>query len=120
MEENEDVVIIGRFYNNGFEIKEWTQTVWKDFFTKETFELTKEQRRIVEVLHKNIELSNLEIAATLGKMKNTIDAQNKQIIARAKGSFPNHEFATVKDVVRFLREIGYFQEDVLGNETSLE
>lgn len=116
MEENENVPIISRFYNDGFEVKEWTQTVWKDFFTKQIFELTKEQGRIVEVLHKNMGFSNTQIAEALDKTKNTIDVQNKHIKARAKAAFPNQAFGTIRDVVRFLREIGYFQEDISEGE----
>lgn len=110
MEEGEKVQIVGRLYNNGFEVKDWTKSVWKEFFTIRPFELTPEQRRIVTVLNENIELSNLEIAQALGKQKNTIDVQNKQILARAREAFPNRPFETIKEVVRFLREIGYFEK----------
>ena len=72
------------------------------------FELTPEQSRIVKILNENIELSNLKIAQALSKQKNTIDVQNKQILTRAREAFPNHPFETIKDLVRFLREIGYF------------
>lgn len=111
MEEGEKVQIIGRLYNNGFEVKDWTKSVWKEFFTIRPFELTPEQRRIVKILNENIELSNLEIAQALSKQKNTIDVQNKQILARAREAFPNQSFETTKDVVRFLREIGHFEEE---------
>ena len=105
-----DVKMTGRIYNNGYEVKDWTQTVWKDFFTIRPFELTPEQSRIVKILNENIELSNLKIAQALNKQKNTIDVQNKQILARAREAFPNQPFETIKDVVRFLREIGYFEK----------
>ena len=109
--DNEDVKMTGRIYNNGYEVKDWTQTVWKDFFTIRPFELTPEQSRIVKILNENIELSNLKIAQALSKQKNTIDVQNKQILTRAREAFPNHPFETIKDLVRFLREIGYFEEE---------
>jgi predicted amino acid-binding ACT domain protein len=112
MDGNEDVIITGQLYNDGLEVKEWTQTVWKEFFTLQSFILPKEQQRIVEALHKDLELSNKEIAVLFNKQKNTIDVQNKHIIARANACFPMREFGTVKEVVRFLREIGYFQENV--------
>lgn len=108
--DNENVKMIGRIYNNGFEVREWTQTVWKEFFTTRPFELTPEQSRVVKALNKNIKLSNLEIAQSLGKQKNTLDVQNKQILARAREAFPNQPFETIKELVRFLREIGYFEE----------
>jgi predicted amino acid-binding ACT domain protein len=111
MEGNEDVIITGQLYNDGFEVKEWTQTVWKEFFTLQSFVLPKEQQRIVEALHKDLEFSNKEIADLLNKQKNTIDVQNKHIIARANACFPMREFGTVKEVVRFLREIGYFNKE---------
>ena len=110
MEEGEKVQIVGRLYNNGFEVKDWTKSVWKEFFTIRPFELTPEQSRIVETLDKNIKLSNIKIAQALGKQKNTIDVQNKQILARARDAYPNHLFETIKEVVRFLRNIGYFEE----------
>ena len=108
MEGDEKVRINGQLYNNGFEVKEWTQTVWKDFFTRQSFELTNEQQRIVEVLHKNSTLSNTEIATLLGKTKNTIDAHNKHILERARHSFTFHTFGNVRDVVIFLKSINYF------------
>jgi hypothetical protein len=106
----DDVVLIGRLYNDGFEMKEWTQTVWKDFFTTRPFELTTEHQKIVNLLNENIELSNTAIAEILNKQKNTIDVQNKQIMMRARESFPSHTFGNIKDVVRFLREINYFDD----------
>jgi hypothetical protein len=108
MEDGEKVSVISRLYNNGFEVTEWAQMIWKDFFTSRSFELTPEQKRIVESLNNNIEQSNIEIAQSLSKQKNTIDIQNKQILARAREAFPNHTFVHIKDVVRFLREIDYF------------
>jgi hypothetical protein len=105
---NEDVILIGRLYNDGFEVKEWSQTVWKDFFTTRPFELTPEHQKIAHILNENLELSNTAIAEILNKQKNTIDVQNKQILMRARESFPNHTFVHIKDVVRFLREIDYF------------
>jgi hypothetical protein len=112
MEGNENVTIVGRLYNNGFEVKEWTQSVLKNFFTRHSFDLTKEQERIVAVLHKNLEMSNADIAQALQKTKNTIDVQNKLIIAKARIAFSNHEFANIREVVRFLGEIGYFNEEI--------
>lgn len=111
MEGNEDVILVGRLYNNGFEVKEWTQTVWKDFFTHQPFELTPEQRRIVELLQANMDLSNTDIAVALGKKKNTIDVQNKQILARARHSFTFQTFENIRDVVSFLKTINYFEEN---------
>lgn len=118
MEKGEKVVISHRLFNNGFEEKEWTKLVWKDFFTQRPFELTPEMQKIVRLLNDNLELSNTEIAAFLNKQKNTIDVQNKQILMRARESFPSHAFGNIKDVVRFLREIDYFKEDISENEKS--
>jgi hypothetical protein len=108
MEKGEKVVISHRLFNNGFEEKEWTKMVWKDFFTHRPFELTPEHQKIAHILNENLELSNTAIAAILNKQKNTIDVQNKQILMRARESFPNQTFVHIKDVVRFLREIDYF------------
>jgi hypothetical protein len=111
MEGNEDVKIVGHIYNNGFEVKEWTQTIWKDFFTHQPFELTTEQQRIVAILQGDISLSNTDIAKALGKQKNTIDVQNKQILARARHSFTFQTFENIRDVVVFLKTINFFEEN---------
>lgn len=66
-------------YRQVFEVKEWTQNVWKDFFTHSPFELTPEQERIIEALGQNNTLTNTEIAQLLNKKKNTIDVQNKHL-----------------------------------------
>jgi hypothetical protein len=116
VEDGEKLKVNGRLFNNGFEMKEWTQTVWKDFFTHRPFELTPEHQKIAHILNENLELSNTAIAEILNKQKNTIDVQNKQILMRARESFPNHTFVHIKDVVRFLREIDYFNNGNMKDE----
>jgi hypothetical protein len=111
MEDGEKVKLVGRLYNDGFEVKEWTQMVWKTYFTSKFFEFTTAQRQILDILQINIELSNTEIAIALNKLKNTIDVQNKLILARAKEAFPNQPFKNVKELVKFLGDIGYFNEE---------
>lgn len=113
MEDGENVSVVSHLYNNGYEVTEWTQMIWKNFFTSHSFELTPEQHKIVDVLNKNLDFSNSEIAEILNKKKNTIDIQNKQILARARVAYPNHPFENIKEVVKFIREIGYFND---GNE----
>lgn len=108
MDEKENVQLSSRLYNNGFEVKEWTQMLWKDFFTRRPFDLTEELQRIIYLLHQDMTLDNKAIAEHLGKSKHTIDKQNKHILARAREAFPTQTFETIKDLVRFLNEIGYF------------
>jgi hypothetical protein len=110
MEGHEDVKMIGRIYNNGFEVKEWSKNVWRDFFTHSPFELTPEQARIIDLLGQNNALTNTEIAQLLNKKKNTIDVQNKHILARARHAFKNENFDTIREVVAFLTTIDYFDK----------
>ena len=110
MEDGENVSVIGRLYNNGYEVTEWSRMIWKEFFTSHSFELTPEQHKIVALLNENLTLNNSEIAEMLNKKKNTIDIQNKQILARARVAFPNQPFDTIKEVVKFIRDIGYFED----------
>jgi hypothetical protein len=109
MAPDENVPLVSRLYNNGFEVKEWSQTVWKTFFTHRPFLLTPAQRQIIETLLQHPQFRNAEIAAHLQKNKNTIDIQNKQILACARIAFPNQPFDNLKEVVHFLREIRYFE-----------
>ena len=110
MEKNEKVQIAGRIYNNGFEMKEWTQLIWKDYFTHRPFTPSREERRTLDLLNKNGQLTNAEIAQQLGKQRNTIEVQNKKILERAREAFDNQSFTTIKDVVQFLKDIHYFEE----------
>jgi hypothetical protein len=107
---NEGVKMVARLYNHGFEEKNWTFNIWKDYFTKSPFQLTPQQNRIIEVLRSNSHFTNSEIALALGKKKNNIDIQNKQILARARSSFRKEKFENVHEVVGFLRKLGYFAD----------
>ena len=82
------------------------------YFTRQPFILSKEQSRIVELLAKNPQYSNTKIAETFGKQRNTIDIQNKQILAKARQSFPNHPFDSVRDVVRLLSEMKLLESQI--------
>jgi hypothetical protein len=109
LEEKEDVKLESRIYNKGFEMKEWTKVVWKEFFTRRPFDLPDELKRILFALHDNLSLDNKTLAEQLdNKSKHTIDRQNKQILIRAREAFPSQTFDNIKDLVRFLRDVDYF------------
>ena len=109
MERSEDIEMLGRFYNNGFEIKEWAQSIRQQYFNSPKFELTTQQNAIVTQLHLIPLLNNAQIAELLNTSKDTIDMQNKNMLLRAREAFDNQAFGTVKDVVRFLEDLGYFE-----------
>ncbi len=109
------IPLIGDFWDKHTRHEEWTQAIWKKVFTSPNcFILTPEQRRIVDLLRKSPDLTNAEVAQHLGKQKNTIDVQNKQILVRARDCFPLHAFETVKDVVALLNELAFFAKELHG------
>lgn len=68
----------------------------------------------MDALSQNPELSNAQIAQALGKQKNTIDMQNKQILSRARDCFPLHHFESIRDVAAVLRDMAFFEEQYYG------
>lgn len=118
----EKIPLVGDLWNKHIRVEEWSQDVWKKFYTSRTFVLSPEQRRIVDALLQNRDLTNAQIAQQLGKQKNNIDVQNKQILARARECFPLHTFETVRDVTNVLDELAFFtneysqQTDGHGNQ----
>ena len=115
-EAKEKIPLVGDMWDNNKLQEDWTHDLWKKYNTHRAFILTHEQSRIVEALNKNIHLTNAEIAKELGKTKNTIDVQNKQILLRAREAFGNQFFTTTKDVVVFLQERAHFQERLFEGE----
>ena len=111
-EKKEELPFVGYIWDDGFKHEEWTKVLWKIYFTRQPFVLSTEQNRIVELLAKNPNYTNIEIANSFGKQKNTIDIQNKQILAKARQSFPNHPFDSVRDVVRFLADMKLLESQI--------
>ncbi len=107
----EKIPLVGDFWNKHVRDEEWTQEIWKKYYTSQTFVLSPEQRRIVDVLLQDSSLTNAQIAERLGKQKNNIDVQNKQILARARECFTLHTFETVRDVVDVLAELSFFTNE---------
>ncbi|GEM_PF-1531654 len=113
----EKIPLVGDIWSKHTRHEEWTQAIWKKVFASPNcFILTPEQRRIVDLLRKSPELTNAEVAQHLGKQKNTIDVQNKQILVRARDCFPLHAFETVKDVVALLNELAFFAKELHGTD----
>lgn len=107
----EKIPLVGDLWNKHVRDEEWTQEVWKKIYTSRTFVLSPAQGRIVDLLLENPELTNAQIAERLGKQKNTIDVQNKQILARARECFPLHSFNSVRDVVYVLNELTFLTKE---------
>ncbi len=99
--------LIGELWDSDFRNESWTLVLANYRFASKPFFLTPSQRIIVDVISENPEFTNSEIALHLGKQKSTVETQRKQILAKAKESFPHRDFSTVKDLVDFLGEIGY-------------
>lgn len=104
-EKKEELPFVGYVWDEGFKHEEWSKAIWKRYFTRQPFILTPELNRIMDLMIQNPHISNGEIADQLGKQKNTIDMQNKQILAKARQSFPNQTFETVRDVAQFLSDL---------------
>jgi hypothetical protein len=102
--------LIGEAWDNEFRNELWTLELAKYRFASRPFFLSRSQKLIVEVINENPKFTNAQIAKYLGKGKNTVDTQNKQILEKAKKSFPHRGFSTVKNLVEFLNDIGYFNE----------
>lgn len=110
----ERIPLIGDLWDKHTRQEDWTQGLWKNVFTSQaSFVLTPAQRSILEVLKNEPELTNAQIAQRLGKGKNTVDVQNKQILARARDCFPLHTFETVRDVAALLDELAFFEKQML-------
>lgn len=110
--EKEKVAIVADITANIFPDEQLTRELRRFRFDRHPFILTPSQKQIVITKQESPEITNAELAKFLGKEKDTVDVQNKQILAKAKESFPARFPAdqkhTVTDVVRFLDEMGYF------------
>ena len=100
----EKTVVMGTLYDNDFEKKsELNYAFWKTYFVRKPLVLTPEQNKIIDLLIQDTTRTNSHIAYLLQKKKNTIDIQNKQILERARTSFQNEKFESVRDVVEFMK-----------------
>ncbi len=111
MEASEKVQLDYRLYINGFETTEWTKVFWKGYFTLQPFDLTPDQTKIVQLILEDNTITNAEIGLKLIKQKNSIDMQNKHILAKARTAFTHQNFENIRDVVSFLKTIHYFDKE---------
>lgn len=116
--EKEEAPIMADITANVFPDEELTREIRRMKFTIHPFYLTKSQLKIARIKRQNLSLTNAEIAEMLGKDKDTVDGQNKQILARLKESFPLRfppdKKYTLSEGIQFLEEVGYF--DLLDRE----
>lgn len=108
--------LVGDIWDNNERHDDWSHELWKKVNIHRAFILTPQQSRIVNLLKDNLELNNAEIAEQLGKKKNTIDVQNKQILSRARDCYPGQKFQNIKDLVLFLKEMEFFQEQFIKED----
>jgi hypothetical protein len=111
MQKGDNEEMSQRLYHKGLEATEWTKVVWKTFFTLQVFELSDKEREIINLLMTDITLSNAEIALKLGHPKSKVDGLNKVILAKARASFPSEILENLRDVVRFLKILNYFDNE---------
>ncbi|MFN0200703.1 MAG: hypothetical protein ACKVTZ_04250 [Bacteroidia bacterium] len=108
-DKREKTALIAEMWQEGFNYETWSQELRKLKFTRNIFTLTPRQKQILEVMRDNPELTNAQIAVDLGNQKDTVDTLKKQILGKSRNSFPDTSFHTVKDVILFLENMGFFQ-----------
>lgn len=70
------------------ELEQWTQELQRLRNTKLPFRLTRMEQTILDIIRENPGFRNADLAETLQKKKNNIEKHNKNILAKAKESFP--------------------------------
>jgi DNA-binding CsgD family transcriptional regulator len=108
-DKREKTALIAEMWQEGFNYETWSQELRKLKFTRNVFSLTPRQKQILNLMRDNPELTNAQIAEGLGNQKDTVDTLKKQILSRARDSFPDTPFQTVKELILFLEEMGFFQ-----------
>lgn len=86
-----------------------TKAFWRYRFSLGNFHLPAQLIKILEFLRSHPDATNAEIAAGLGKSKNTIDKQNKTILNMSNHYFTGKKFKSVREVLQLLENIGYFE-----------
>ena len=107
---NEKSVILPDIYINGTFDKVGSYDLTKMINNQKPFKLSKQESVLIKILRTNPELNHDDIALLLGKTKNTIDKQSKQILAKAKTSF-TQQLRSARDVVKYFEETGWFEEN---------
>ena len=109
-QEGENTPLVGNLSGENLDEVKWNLILTNMYCQRQPFVLTPEQNKIVELLINNTTLSNAEIAELLHKKKNTIDAQNKQILERARTAFTDEHFENIKEVVSYLKNMQCYNE----------
>ena len=109
-QEGEKTPLVGNLSGDNLDEKKWNTALLDMYSRRKPFILTPEQNKIVELLIKKSTLSNAEIAELLNKKKNNIDAQNKQILERARASFTDEYFGNIKEVIVYLKNMEFYNE----------
>jgi hypothetical protein len=98
------------FWKNNYADEKFTKELHKHRFTKKPFYLSKEERKIMDVLLNDPKTTNENIAKYLNKTKNNIDMQIKNLLSKARKNFTTEKFKTKNDIAEFLNKLGYFDD----------
>jgi DNA-binding CsgD family transcriptional regulator len=108
-DKREKTSLVAEIWQESFNEETWSQELRRLKFTRDVFSLTRRQKQILEIMRENPELTNAQIAEGLGNQKYTVDTLKKQILGKSRNSFPDTQFQTVKDLILFLENMGFFQ-----------
>ncbi len=84
---------------------DWTLTnsIHQKYRDQKGLKFTKNQKLIIELNYKNPDLTHLDLANMLGKSKNTIDVQCKQIVKKASEHY-GIKFKNTRAFINYLKE----------------
>lgn len=89
------------------EVEQWTQELQRLRNTKLPFRLTRMEQTILDIIRENPGFRNADLADALQKKRNNIEKHNKNILAKAKESFPmlfsENKKVTLKELSEYLQ-----------------
>lgn len=104
--------LLGEIWDENFKQKAWSKTVKKRyFFSPSVFTVTPKEREILLYLLNNPNASNKEIGLNFNITTNTVNVHTKQILRKAKQSFPLLNFITVREVSIFFTDLGFLKDN---------
>jgi DNA-binding CsgD family transcriptional regulator len=100
----------GEIWEDGTMHAEWSLELRKIRFTRQPFLLCQAQRRIVDAMRADARATNKAIATQLGKSPHTINNQKKEILRKARQSFPDYTLGDTRDLLVLLEHLRYFDD----------
>ena len=107
--------IAAEFYRDGVYCEEWNRLYTENRYAVKPYMLSHIQKKIISYFHQNPGTTKAECAEALKYPLNTLkkyisDCQRKQgIIDKTRNSFPEIQIQKLKDVVKHLESIGWFE-----------